>query len=276
MMMGVLWEQVDNTIDSFVSESKNSNSLEKSSILWKSNTLYAVTHCRETTHVLRGSKTIVSVPSLDAAKSLEDALRKRLAASDLLVKDQKTKKLRPFKLGIKIIQCLYGCGQLTLRKSNIPVTLHNLSCDKVCKIIAAFRQKELAGVDRQRAMYGSNIPDDVAKSFNNDVAKITEEYEEIIYDTKLMLNENDMYCVNFNKPYTMSYRITYNDLTSFGRKQTTVGDVLIAVRGTSVVNDERFTKTRADTFSRKNRSYFVGDIARTGIAVYKEMNKLNK
>lgn len=128
------------------------------------------------------------------------------------------------------------------------------------------RKRELSSIDRQRKMYGNNIPDYAERNFKKEELEITKRYNNIISSVKSKLSKNQKYCINFVKPYAMSYRVTYSDAATYSRKQTAVGDVLIVIHGTGVIEDQRTTKTRGDAFFLKHRDKFIASAA--GIGIY--------
>lgn len=228
--MGELWLNVDNVIKTFVSESSN-----KSDILWQTPIFYSTFG-----FVLRGSKTIVSVPSVTVADDLKTKLQNRLAEKDLLIKDRKTKEKRPFKLLIKIIECPENGGQLILKKSEIPVTDHDVPGSLFFEIIEDERRDTL-----------KNSLDE------NDRIEINETFDRIRKNLRSKIDENGKYTTHYKKPYAMSYRVTFNDAETERRQQTAVGDILIVINGSSVIEDQRLTKIRSDKFEIKNAEKYI-------------------
>ena len=259
--MNELWLRVNEVIDTFIREEnqKNEDSIheKKSLIIWKDPILYAIRHGRETNTVLRGSKTIISVPSVSAAEALKLALKKRLSEDDLLVWDTKTKKKRPFKLNIKIIECPPDAGQLILKKSNIPVTQHGIGIRKIFEIIENQRQQDM--YDK------NNISIKVSLRFKTEENEVNERYNEITKKVSSVLDDNKKYCIHWIKPYAMAHRITYTSGTTRSRKQTAIGDVLIVINGTAVSEDQRMTKARTDTFELKNKNKYIVSAGSVGI-----------
>ena len=271
--MNELWLRVDEVIDTFIREEnqKNEDSIhkKKSLIIWKDPILYAILHGRETNTVLRGSKTIISVPSVSAAEALKLALKKRLSEDDLLILDAKTKEKRPFKLNIKIIECPPDAGQLILKKSNIPVTQHGIGIRKILEIIENQRQQEIGSIQRQQDMYGkNNMSIEVSLRFETEGNEVNERYNEITKKVSSVLADNKKYCIHWIKPYAMAYRVTYTSGTTWSRKQTAIGDVLIVINGTAVAKDQRMTKARTDTFELKNKNKYI--ISAGSVGIYTE------
>ena len=271
--MNELWMCVDKVIDTFVCEEiqndDNSIHKNKSFIIWKDPILYAIRHGLETNNVLRGSKTIISVPSVSAAEALKLALKKRLSEDDLLVWDTKTKKKRPFKLNIKIIECPPDAGQLILKKSNIPVTQHGISIRKIFELIENQRKQEIDSIKRQQDMYDkNNMSMKISLRFKMEENEVNERYDEITKKVSSVLADNKKYCIHWIKPYAMAYRITYTSGTTQSRKQTAIGDVLIVINGTAVAKDQRITKARTDTFELKNKNNYI--ISAGAVGIYTE------
>lgn len=251
MMMGDLWERIGETISEFVHCPKIA---ENAFVMWK---LPSTKGSPDT--VIRGTKTIVSVPSLDVAKALKRALEKTLSEPKLLVCDDITLEKRPYKLKIKIINCPKNAGQLILKKSNIPITTHNITAQDVLGIIRTREQKEIDSIDRQRhsITHGVNLKESLEE--------ISSRYDQLIADAEPKLYENEEYCISYIKLNAFSYRITYNDGTTLQRKQTAVGDVLIVIHGTEVVEDKRLTKPRSDIFFSKHRDKHIASAPGIGI-----------
>lgn len=268
MRMKDLWGRIGETISEFVQRPKIA---ENAFVMWK---LPILSSEEENP---RCTKTIVSVPSLDAANALKHALEKTLSEPELLVYDDTLKK-RPYKLKIKIINCPETAGQLILKKSNIPVTMHNLSATDVRYIISTREEKEIDSVKHNRPMCGCdtargvNSPLNVSKSLKEQIEEISSRYAQLIADAKLKQNKNAKYCINYIKPYATSYRITYTDNATRRRKQTAVGDVLIVVHGTEVVEDKRITKPRSDIFFTKHRDKHIASAPGIGIFAEWEHN----
>lgn len=268
MMMGQLWQHIDCVIDKFVADNAE-EAITPSSILWKKPVLYAQSQGQDTDKVLRGSKTIVSVQSIDDANTLVKALQDRLSCDDLLVRDQKTKKMRPFKLRIKIIECDPFHGEITLKKSDIPVTVHDLHVDDVCDLLTSIKDTDLTVIGMQlEKINNPDMQQVVAADMQKTVALIKENYASDV-DKAKSLDTNKTYCVHYVKPYASSYRITYNDGKMRGRKQTAVGDVLIAVKGSKVVDSNRVTKFRSDIFSLRYFDNIAADLST--ITVYNDI-----
>ena len=281
MMMGALWQSIDYTICEFIKKQcEETVSWKQSSILWNEPIYFSK---KDPNKVLRGSKTIVSVPTCEDAVALKDSLKKRLAASDLFVLDAKTRKKRPYKLNVKIIECLDSCGQIILKKSNIPVTKRNLSSEQVLKIIKSIRQSDIDHLTYIRDRYNSSgeVPAIISISrnhisngyFESTIEKSENHYAELFDRAVETLDVNQKYCINYYKPYASSYRVTYSDASTYGRKQTTVGDVLIVIKGKSVVEDERFTQRRSDSFDNKywnDRVMCVDSDTFGDVNIYKE------
>ena len=267
-MMGQLWQHIDCVIDKFVADNAE-EAITPSSILWKKPVLYAQSQGQDTDKVLRGSKTIVSVQSIDDANTLVKALQDRLSCDDLLVRDQKTKKMRPFKLRIKIIECDPFHGEITLKKSDIPVTVHDLHVDDVCDLLTSIKDTDLTVIGMQlEKINNPDMQQVVAADMQKTVALIKENYASDV-DKAKSLDTNKTYCVHYVKPYASSYRITYNDGKMRGRKQTAVGDVLIAVKGSKVVDSNRVTKFRSDIFSLRYFDNIAADLST--ITVYNDI-----
>lgn len=282
MMMGALWQSIDYTICEFIKKQcEETVSWKQSSILWNEPIYFSK---KDPNKVLRGSKTIVSVPTCEDAVALKDSLKKRLAASDLFVLDAKTRKKRPYKLNVKIIECLDSCGQIILKKSNIPVTKRNLSPQEVLKIIESIRQSDIDHLTYIRDRYNSSgevpaITSILSRKhisngyFESTIEKSKNHYVELLDLAAENLDVNHKYCINYYKPYASSYRVTYSDASTYRRKQTTVGDVLIVIKGKSVVEDERFTQRRSDSFDNKywnDRVMCVDSDTFGDVNIYKE------
>lgn len=283
MMMRELWQSVDYTIRKFIKKQcEETMSMKQSSMLWNEPIYFSK---KDPSKVLRGSKTIVSVRTCEDAVALKDTIRARLAESDLLVHDAKTLKKRPYKLNVKIIECLDSCGQIILKKSNIPVTKRNLSADDVIGIINLIRKSDIDHFSYLRDKYNSSgqVPSEISffisqerisnGYFEENLEEIKERYARLLDLAAERLNANQKYCINYYKPCASSYRVTYSDASTYRRKQTTVGDVLIVIKGKSVVEDERFTQRRSDSFDNKHwndrvmcvDSHTLGDVN-----IYKE------
>lgn len=268
MMMGQLWQHIDSVVDKFIADSAET-AIIPSSILWRLPILYARSHGQDTDKVLRGSKTIVSVQSIDDANALVKALQDRLSCDALLVRDQKTKKMRPFKLKIKIIECDPFHGEITLKKSDIPVTVHDLHVDDIYDLLTSIKDTdlELMGI-RLKEISNPDMQQVVVADMQKAVALIKENYASDV-DKAKSLDANKTYCVHYVKPYASSYRVTYNNDKVRGRKQTAVGDVLIAAKGSKVVNSNRVTKFRSDIFSSRYSNNIAADLST--ITVYNDI-----
>lgn len=270
MRMEDLWRRVDNTIYAFVQKSSESNKypeLDKNAfIMWREPILYAQAGGCSTNTILRGSKTIVSVTSAEEAEALKAAIKETLSAEDLLVKDAETKKKRPFKLVVKTIECLKFEGQLILKKSKIPVTYHGFSAEDALELIQRRGASEVSEIERRRFGYGMNLTDDVSRKLDKEIDEIVARYDSLIFNAASKLDDNQKYCVHYIKSYAMSFRVTYNAAETLGRKQTAVGDVLIVINGTEVIEDKRRTKERSDVFCEKHKEKFITSAA--GIGIY--------
>ena len=254
--MSEIWDCVDGVILAFAPRFVRKDSPnERTFIMWKQPILYS----KSSSVVLRGSKTIVSVPSLESAKMLEARLRKHLAKDDLLVKDEKTKKKRPFKLNIKIIECPESAGQLIFKKSKIPVTIHELTRDDIIDEIEKSLKRDIQLIK----MYSQNEFEAL-----KEIEKTKSQHFQLMTKAEKILDEKGKYCTNYYKRYTMSYRVTYTDGATCSRKQTPIGDVLIVVNGSSIVDDERMTKQRTDTFKLKHEDKYIFSVV--GLDIYRE------
>ena len=253
MRMSKLWNTVDQTIVDFVRDKTHRH------ILWKNDVLYSK---KDGNKILCGSKTIVSVDSATAASELENRLRTDLSDLALLVKDPKTKEKRPFKLKIKTIQCPeqksvhdFTLGYAFLRKSKIAVTKRKLSRDDIEDIIEEIFENQMAELYYQKAEY-EKIDNESTKQFylktlDDAENKLRSNWLKSTKQVRDTLKLNEKYCISGYKPFARNYRITYNDITG-QRKQTAVGDVLIVINGTRVLDDPRITQERSDTFAKKH------------------------
>lgn len=251
--MDELWQNVDRIIETFVSESRTDEAGEtcskKAVILWKNPILYS-----KWGFILRGSKTIISVPSVSFADDLEKKLRNRLSEKDLLIRDAVSRKERPFKLLIKKIACPKDGGQLILKKLEIPVTNHGVSGYEIFGLIETQRRRALERIDN---------------SLETERIEINEMFDRIEKNVRSEINANKKYCTHQKKPYAMSYRVTFNDVETKRRRQTAVGDVLIVVNGLNVITDQRLTQTRSDKFELKNSEKYICSVGDIGIYIEK-------
>ena len=256
MRMNELWQRIDAVIDTFVNQ--ENGDFEKSFILWKLPILQITTNT-----ILRGSKTIISPPSAASAATLKNALQQELSKEELLIYDPGNGGRRPYKLNIKIIGCPENAGQLVFKKSHIPVTTHELSVEKVLSLINNIEYREIKLIRRQQNMDLSTA--------EKKIDEIKEQYDEFTAAVKSKLKERKKYCVSYIKPFAMSYRVTYNDDISHGRKQTPVGDVLIVINGTEIVDDQRMTKPRTDIVATKYKKKHI--ISGRGISIFNDWKK---
>lgn len=249
-----LWNAVDKTIKDFTV-----NNESNAAILWHSDAVVSIIKGQFTNHVLRGSKTIVGVKSENDANELIKILKELLSQPDYLVKDRKTKNRRPFLLKIKTINCLENYGQIILSTTKIPVSQHNLTKDQVFKyIIHCFN----TAISRLNRFSPQAQPNEVSLRLEHEKAKAAK----LIRAT---LSETDRYIISYYKLFAQSYRIMYNDASAC-RKQTTIGDVIIAINGSDVIQNSRKTKRRTNSYAVRPAVLEFDDPFNYKLSVYRE------
>lgn len=227
--MSELWDAVDNTINHFVKESGTSHAL------WHEDCKVSMHDGLPTSHVLRGSKTIVGVDSECDANTLTKRLKDMLAQPYFLVNNKKsdsdTPQKRPYPLKIKIINCL-TYGQITLTVSAIPVSRHNMTKEQIVKYVKNSFTTLITFESEEKRRVLKELKNDAITRINS------------------ALLDDALYVISYYKPTASAYRILYNDASRV-RKQTAVGDVLIAIHGSAVVSDTRVTKRRTDAYAAR-------------------------